>query len=386
MQIVITQNIKDFVGTEEIARKSTAIINACQYSFIFSLAPNDMDDLCKLYDKAGGINENEQEQIVQAPRGRAFVIMSPSSRTNIKITVPPDVKELFGNPNYENKYFTGEGGDENWAEYIGDSPKIRAENLAAIGIEEEKQETIEEEGSHVGISFNEISFSEYDAQQQGLSLSEMLSDANDTLAPATKVIIPAPVEVPAVPSKTEELLAELTLKLGTESIANEIKKAVREELDKEILTRPAIPAAPAAEPAEAEEAPSEPASTEENFDLDSLFNLSDTPEESTEEEASQPLGSIFDFAGIDDTSVIDDDKVEAEIEMEANVDEDDEFSLGASSDDDDDEFDVMGFLAQQAAEIEVDENDTSIEDFINSSETVLDVTLEQLAGYNKKKK
>ena len=37
MQIVITQNIKDFVGSEELARKSTAIINACQYSFIFSL-------------------------------------------------------------------------------------------------------------------------------------------------------------------------------------------------------------------------------------------------------------------------------------------------------------------------------------------------------------
>ena len=29
MQIIITQNVRDFVGTEEIARKSTAIINAC---------------------------------------------------------------------------------------------------------------------------------------------------------------------------------------------------------------------------------------------------------------------------------------------------------------------------------------------------------------------
>ena len=45
MQIVITQNIKDFVGSPEIARKSTAIINACQYSLIFALSPNDMDDL-----------------------------------------------------------------------------------------------------------------------------------------------------------------------------------------------------------------------------------------------------------------------------------------------------------------------------------------------------
>ncbi|MCL2457120.1 MAG: ATP-binding protein, partial [Defluviitaleaceae bacterium] len=53
MQIIITQNVKDFVGSEDIARKSTAIINACQYSFIFPLSPNDMHDLCKLYEKAG---------------------------------------------------------------------------------------------------------------------------------------------------------------------------------------------------------------------------------------------------------------------------------------------------------------------------------------------
>lgn len=58
MQIIITQNVKDFVGTEELARKSTAIINACQYSFIFPLSPNDMHDLCKLYEKAGAINES----------------------------------------------------------------------------------------------------------------------------------------------------------------------------------------------------------------------------------------------------------------------------------------------------------------------------------------
>lgn len=39
MQIIITQNVKDFVGTEELARKSTAIINACQYSFISRSLP-----------------------------------------------------------------------------------------------------------------------------------------------------------------------------------------------------------------------------------------------------------------------------------------------------------------------------------------------------------
>jgi len=96
MLIVITQNIKDFVGTQEIVRKSTAIINACQYSFIFALAPNDMDDLCTLYDKAGKINEVEQDQIVNNERGSAFIITSPTSRSCIKILASKKIRTLFG--------------------------------------------------------------------------------------------------------------------------------------------------------------------------------------------------------------------------------------------------------------------------------------------------
>ncbi|MDR1193209.1 MAG: DUF87 domain-containing protein [Peptococcaceae bacterium] len=96
MQIVITQNIKDFVGTEEIARKSTAIINACQYSFIFPLAPNDMHDLVKLYEKAGAINESEQEEIVNNGRGRAFVVTSASERTCVDVVATEQAQRLFG--------------------------------------------------------------------------------------------------------------------------------------------------------------------------------------------------------------------------------------------------------------------------------------------------
>ena len=95
MQIVITQNIKDFVGSEEIIRKSTAIINACQYSFIFALAPNDMEDLCTLYDKAGQINEVEQDQIVNNPRGSAFIITSPTNRTNIRVIASQEMRKMF---------------------------------------------------------------------------------------------------------------------------------------------------------------------------------------------------------------------------------------------------------------------------------------------------
>ena len=95
MQIVITQNLKDFVGSPEIARKSSAIINVSQYSFIFSLSPNDMSDLCTLYEKAGQINENETENIVNLPRGSAFLISGPANRTNIRIVATPLVKQMF---------------------------------------------------------------------------------------------------------------------------------------------------------------------------------------------------------------------------------------------------------------------------------------------------
>ncbi len=95
MQIIITQNIADFVGTEEIRRQSTAVINACQYSVIFSLAPADMADLVTLYEKAGGINEEEQNSIVTAGVGQAFLITGPSSRTTVQIVAQPYVKQLF---------------------------------------------------------------------------------------------------------------------------------------------------------------------------------------------------------------------------------------------------------------------------------------------------
>lgn len=95
MLIIITQNVKDFAGTPEIARKSTAIINVSQYSLIFALSPNDMTELCKLYENAGAINESEKNNIVHNRRGRAFLISSPKSRTNLDIIATEFIEGLF---------------------------------------------------------------------------------------------------------------------------------------------------------------------------------------------------------------------------------------------------------------------------------------------------
>ncbi len=95
MQIIITQNIKDFVGSEEIATQSTAIINACQYSLILSLSPNDMNDLINLYRNAGGINDSEKDSIVAAKRGQVFLITGPMNRTTIQVHALANTKVIF---------------------------------------------------------------------------------------------------------------------------------------------------------------------------------------------------------------------------------------------------------------------------------------------------
>lgn len=96
MQIVITQNVKDFVGSPEIARQSTAVINASQYSLIFSLAPSDLNDLVELYKKSGEINQEEQNSIVTAGVGQTFLITGPMSRTMVQVVSSDYARKLFG--------------------------------------------------------------------------------------------------------------------------------------------------------------------------------------------------------------------------------------------------------------------------------------------------
>ena len=164
MQIVITQNIKDFVGSEDIARKSSAIINACQYSFVFGLAPNDMSDLCKLYEKAGGINETEQEDILQAKRGQAFTIMSPTSRSSFMIEVPDSFVEMFESSDFISNYFSGEEGDLVWEDFVSESREAHDRNYKDR-VENEKQESIRQVKKS-SFSFSEITEEELKSNEQ----------------------------------------------------------------------------------------------------------------------------------------------------------------------------------------------------------------------------
>ena len=215
MQIVITQNIKDFVGSEEIARKSTAIINACQYSFIFSLAPNDMQDLVKLYANAGGINESEQEEIVQAPRGQAFTVMSPTSRSTFQVQTGESVKQMFRERDFVSRYFTGTAGYEAWEDFVSGSRA--AHEAAAFVAEVMDNEDLEDTEAMQAVSFKETSGDEYDRtheeapnEQSAVTWTEW-GEGSPTLAPDAPAFQDKPVG--SADAAIEKLAAVLTRSL-----------------------------------------------------------------------------------------------------------------------------------------------------------------------------
>ena len=59
-----------------------------------------MTDLVELYRNAGGINEDEQQTIVQANRGEAFLITSALSRTFLKIHAFDQIRDMFDVKDY----------------------------------------------------------------------------------------------------------------------------------------------------------------------------------------------------------------------------------------------------------------------------------------------
>ena len=234
MQIVITQNIKDFVGSEELARKSTAIINACQYSLIFSLAPNDMHDLCTLYEKAGGINESEQEQIISAPRGQAFVVTGPTSRTGIHIETPKSVEDMFSVPLYESHYFSGEEGAEAWEDAIGDARAFRAdweEAQISDGIEPDDESEELPDFHTSGVNFVE------------LEDFEDVPDAVEEEAAPVAAAAPRGGFVPEESASDGAFSPEALQRYGFEALVSEIRRTVRQEVEAELGAKSASAAA-----------------------------------------------------------------------------------------------------------------------------------------------
>lgn len=350
MQIVITQNIKDFVGSEEIARKSTAIINACQYSMIFALAPNDIQDLCRLYEKAGGINEKEQEEITSALRGQAFTIMSPSSRTSFQIEVPADSAAMFEEQQFVSRYFAGADGAETWEEIVGDSRwKHQKKQLQRWGNDEDTKP--------VSSGRSYVTFAEIKEEDAPTVAPATAPKVHKTVrlqeeSPAEPMTVPPSVPVAvtpsdsAEPSATEKLLSELLGKFSYSSMVEEIRRTVREEMARELSLNNQRSVGPA------------------------------TRQETSSSVAEQTMSA---------PAVLVQESVPS---AEAVWEEPPEFDVGndeetesAAYHQEDVSFNIMDLLAQQAEKLQ----DVNPIDMMTAyDEDVIDVSLEELTRYNQK--
>lgn len=94
--VVITQNVNDFVGAENIKKYTTAIVNGCQYSFVFGLNPADLQSLMDLYHSVGGFSEEERMFIGNAGIGQCLFIVAPGQRITMqRILISKDEEKAF---------------------------------------------------------------------------------------------------------------------------------------------------------------------------------------------------------------------------------------------------------------------------------------------------
>ena len=96
-----TQNLSDIFGNEKVIQKTTAIVNNAQYSFVFGLAPADLEILSDLYKNVGGLNSAEREFISNAERGDCFAICSPRQRARFHVEAHDTVRALFDDPEFK---------------------------------------------------------------------------------------------------------------------------------------------------------------------------------------------------------------------------------------------------------------------------------------------
>ena len=375
MQIVITQNIKDFVGSEEIARKSTAIINACQYSFIFSLAPNDIQDLCKLYEKAGGINEVEQEQITTAPRGQVFTVMSPTSRSTFLVKVPQNVVAMFHDRNYQSRYFSGLAGEQAWENIVAESrDKHMASRLKRWG-EQERDDVRPRQKRH-SVTFVETDQRTEAARKREEQARVQLQEEQLQPAPvptpqpeataAPQPVAPVPEAPQPVQTETGSALTDLLSRFSYDALLREIQRSVETTIDSRMKTAEArIEAELSSELRASAPVPqAEQVPVAYEVPLTEDFAAATPPVQTAEENADVGEYSYDEEADVEAASATLPEPVE-------------------SADTSENGMDIVAFLQANVGEIEIP---TPIETMEMFDEKVVDLTLEELIQYNNKQR
>lgn len=93
---VATQNIADFIGFDENTRtKATAVLNNCQYTALFGLKPNDMEQVRAMYAKSevGAFTDEEVSYLQTASQGDCLLLIDQAHRISFHTALKDTEKE-----------------------------------------------------------------------------------------------------------------------------------------------------------------------------------------------------------------------------------------------------------------------------------------------------
>ena len=164
----------------------------------------------------------EQEQITQAPRGQAFTIMGPSSRSTFRVSTPKSMAAMFEKRGYVSHYFSSPQGQAVWEEIVAESRQERAEKgfLPAPG-EEEQEELSETAGS--GFVFEELNEDEFPSDSGSFLMDEEEEESfvfGEERSAGRKAL---PTLPPDAPSFREDAPVQETLLGGIRDLVDAVK-------------------------------------------------------------------------------------------------------------------------------------------------------------------
>ena len=93
--IVATQSIKDFVGSNQILRHSTAIFNNCQYQMIGMLKEDDLKAYLDLF-KQNPLTDTQKSFLLTSKRGEFLLNIDSKTRLRVKVEATEIEREMMG--------------------------------------------------------------------------------------------------------------------------------------------------------------------------------------------------------------------------------------------------------------------------------------------------
>ncbi|VEU77898.1 Mbov_0397 family ICE element conjugal transfer ATPase [Mycoplasmopsis columbinasalis] len=99
--LLCTQNPSDFLATETKSKKAEAILQNCQYSFIFGLRQNDLNAVNELFKDTGGLNQSTRAFLSDSDIGNALISLHAYSKIQAEIYYNDfEMKLLFKQGNF----------------------------------------------------------------------------------------------------------------------------------------------------------------------------------------------------------------------------------------------------------------------------------------------